>query len=443
MRKADARPSRRRAACCGAVTVALSWAALPARAADPAPDDRTPPAPATRAPSGRVPKVNGPYKIQPGDELEISVLPHTTTYDFNFRGRVLPDGMIYLKNLRQAVKAGGMTIPELTQSLTDHLKQDVKLRNPQVSISIPSFADQEKKPESLGKITVAGAVGHQGPLDLEEGLRLKKAIDLAGALKDADLKHVKLVHKDLRLEVVDLSTDDRITNADLNKVLQDGDSINIPSLRPEKEVPDTVHIDGAVTNPAPYPLDPAKLVTLQDLIQAAGKLTPLADYRKVELRRKGEPDRVYNLEDLDRKGLQGKVELKPGDEVFVPTQGDRVFLLGSVPKPGAYAVKPGERIASFLFSPDNADVAGALGTSADLEHVQVIRQGQESIQVNLKSVIKSLSQKEKNRPGLDKNNVALQPGDAILILPRNDRQRRSPLEYLGQLGGLAGLFAAF
>jgi protein involved in polysaccharide export with SLBB domain len=296
----------------------------------------------------------------------------------------------------------------------------------------------------VGKVTVAGAVGRQGPLDLEEGLRLMKAIDLAGgALKDADLRTVHLIHKDLTLEVVDLSKDNLVTDPNNNRVLRDGDSVNVPSIPAVKEVPDSVSLDGApgaLTGTGSIEIGPAKVTTLQSLL--GGKLMPAADFKHVTLQRQGEAEKVYDLQALSEQGLRGNVELKAGDKVFVPVQHDKVFLLGAVPKPGVYGLQPGQHISDFFIFPDSPDVAAALGQQVDLQHVQVFRPNKPAIEVNLKAVMKA-RQKGDVKQASAKGDVTLEPGDSILLLPREEKNKKSPIEYLGQLGGLASLFSIF
>lgn len=446
MKKREACSKRQRqVAAYGAVTFCLSWAALPARAAEPTDAPKAPEAPRAPVTRGPVPKIMGPYKLQPGDEIQINVTPRGKEYDC--RGVVLPDGMLNLNAPFGVIKAGGMTIEDLQETLINVLKsKKVGLKDPTVSINPVHLAEPEKPEKIIGKVTVVGAVGRPGPLDLDEGLRLRKAIDLAGGvMKEGDLKGIRLFHKDLKLEIVDLSTDDLVKDPKNNRLLQDGDSINIPALPPMKEIPDTVSLSGApgaLMASGPFELSPAKLSTLQDLL--SGKLTPVADFKHVKLQREGEGEQVYDLQALSEKGLQGNVLLKPNDKIFVGVQTNQLFLVGAVPKPGAYGMQPGQHLSEFFLRPKDPEVAAALGSAVDLEHVRVVRVGEPAMEVNLKAIFKELGKKQtKVASNSPKNDVALQPGDSILILPREEKQKHSFYEYFGQIGGLAGLFAAF
>lgn len=381
------------------------------------------------------------HRLAAGDLIAVTVDGHD---EFSRIVRLFQDGTFEMPAPFGLVKASGLTTEELKAKLTRVLSEE--LRRPSVFVELREIYVRPKEAVPTLKVAVAGAVSHQGPLDLEADTRLRRALDLAGIQADGDLTKVKVVHADLTVEVVNLSSDALVTDAMNNRLVRDGDSISVPSRIPKKEMPDLVRIGGAVTNGGPYELVPTKLVTLQDLIVAAGKLTPLADYRHVELHRKGEADRKYDLEALETMGLKGKIELQAGDEVFVPAEKDRIFLVGSVPRPGAYAFKPGQRIASFLLSPENPDVAAALGSQADLQNVQVVRQGKETIKVDLKKVIQHLGQDPKKRPKDfdEKENVALQPGDTIVMLAKDQTPPKAgPLQILSQLSPLSYLFTAF
>src|SRR5205823_13349025 len=79
------------------------------------------------------------------------------------------------------------------------------------------------------RVTVTGAVTKPGPVDLQEGLRVRKAVELAGgALKDADLTRVTIAHPDFTRTVVDLSREEKAADPERNRLLEDGDSVEVP-----------------------------------------------------------------------------------------------------------------------------------------------------------------------------------------------------------------------
>src|SRR5579864_6061948 len=88
--------------------VLAALAALPSRAVDgSAAAPQSPPAEIQPARGSQ----QGPYRFHAGDEIEVSVNPQK---EYDCSGIILPDGMLYLKNIG-GIKAQGLTIPELAE----------------------------------------------------------------------------------------------------------------------------------------------------------------------------------------------------------------------------------------------------------------------------------------------------------------------------------------
>src|SRR4051812_39105379 len=108
-------------------------------------------------------KPEGVYRLQPGDKLQITVTPQK---EYDCDGVILPDGMLYLKIMREGIKAAGMTIPELSEIVRKAL--DVELVSPMVTAAVTEMAPPPKEKElDPGKVTVVGAVSKTGALPLE------------------------------------------------------------------------------------------------------------------------------------------------------------------------------------------------------------------------------------------------------------------------------------
>lgn len=272
-----------------------------------------------------------------------------------------------------------------------------------------------------------GAVVRPGMLEFEQGLRLQRALEMAGgATREADLSRVVIYHRDLTRTVVDLSTPERLADATQNLELREGDSIEVPLLARPAEY---VRVSGQVINPGQYAHRPG--LGLEDAIVLAGKLAPTADVSRVQLRRRGQPDRVIDLNEQLKLGLAGKIALEPEDEVFIPEHKSTVLLLGAVPQPGPVALKPGQTLLE-LFTQGGAHMAAALDPArADLNAVQVIR-GSTTETVNLMRSLKN------PRGG---KSLALQHGDVVFIPPYREKQKKGLSGFLQQLGPVAGLFA--
>jgi protein involved in polysaccharide export with SLBB domain len=369
----------------------------------------------------------GAYRLQAGDEIAVAVSPQK---GYDGAGIVLPDGVVYLRKVGK-LRAVGLTLDELQEAIRKVLNEE--LVDPEVLVTLTKMAppppEPSREPIKIGKIAVVGGVVKTGPLDLEEGLRVRRALDLAGGtVKEADLANILIIHKDLTRSIVDLSNEERVSDPAHNRVLKDGDSIEV-KLVPvvEKRTP-MVRIRGQVITPGQYELKAG--MTLEDLIIAAGRLTTLADVEAVQLQPAGGAVRTVNLFTLQEQGLNGKIFLKEGDEVFVPQAENRVLVVGAVDKPGPRSFKPGQKLRDFLllsqqdataFNPANINLPGA----------EIIRRGDKAVtKVNLREVLKTETHKD---------NLELQNGD-VLFLPPKRGPRKSILDTLGPVGWMFGLF---
>ncbi len=113
---------------------------------------------------------NDSYVIGPDDVLSIVVWKEP---DFTKISPVRPDGMISVA-LAGDVKAAGLTVKELQQSLTAKLKAYVD--NPEVTVSVQEFKSQ--------KFNVLGQVNKPGSFPLTGKTTVLDAIALAGGFKD-------------------------------------------------------------------------------------------------------------------------------------------------------------------------------------------------------------------------------------------------------------------
>ena len=364
------------------------------------------------------------YRLQPGDEIAVTVFPQR---EYECMGAILPDGFLYLKNVGR-IRAAGMTIDELTQAITRILERE--LVNPQVTVTPIRLTPPPKEPETPRQVTVVGAVVRSGPIELTPGLRVRKALDLAGGTHpQADLKNIIIIHRNLTKTIVDLSTIERVQDPEHNIFLQDGDSIEVRLLPGQQNA--YVRILGQVANPGRYEFRPG--MTLEDLILMAGRLTILADVENLQLRRANQPVRSIDLIQQQQKGFEGKVPLEPDDEVFVPECKDVVIVIGAVANPGRRRFVPGQTVRDFFVngSPENA--AAVNPAIVALNDVQLVRRGQAAVKLNLADVIRKPDHKD---------NVQLQNGD-VLFLPPRLSNRRSVLDYLSQLGPLGWLIGVF
>lgn len=443
------------------------------------------------------------YRLQPGDEVAITVQPRT---EYSVSAAIPPDGLLQLRDVG-SIKAAGLTLDELTETARQALGK--VLRRPRVSAALSRLGQSIQGP----RVTVVGAVDKPGPLNLEDGLRLRKALELCGGTtkdadltqvaivrkdlsrivvdlsgevrvsdpaqnpllregdsvmvparlkirvtvsggvgkpggleeveagvrvskalemaggpaKDADLSQVRITHSDLSQTVVDLSQSEHLADPAHNRLLQDGDSIEVPLLYR----PGSVSISGEVVKAGSFELMPA--MTLENLIVAAGGLNLVADYEHVDLQRMGRARQVINLVERRQQGAKGQVLLEPGDAVRVPRMQDTVILVGAIPTPGPRALKPGQTVKDFFLSGSPETLAALNGNQVDLPRAQLIRSGQPGKKLNLRQILSR---------GKPEENVTLETGDVIFLPPRGE-PRATVLDYIRTIPFIGSLFGLF
>jgi len=385
---------------------------------------------ADEAPKGDAKGAPEAYRLQPGDEVAITVTPQK---NYDAKGIVLPDGVLRLAPVGKII-AQGMTLDELEAYCKKVLSVDLK--DPDVTATLEKIHETKplvEKPPSkvIGKVTVTGAVEKGGPLDLEQGLRLQKAIDLlGGAKKDANLEEVIVYHKNMTRTIVDLSKPENVLSPDHNLELQDGDSVKVGYLLSEKA---SVSIGGQVVNQVQQEYKPG--MTLDELIVLAGKLTTLADVEHVQIKHKDkEQIDTVNLVERESQGIPGRVTLQAGDEVFIPKVKDAVTVIGAVQRGGPRPIKPGMTVRDFFINTTDEIAGGGNPLFVDQNNAELIRPGESE---RRKLPLREILRKEKHPA-----NVVLEPGDLIYLPAKRDKRG----DILGKITGvasLASLFAAF
>ena len=128
------------------------------------------------------------YRIQPGDQLAITVLEDET---LNRQLLVLPDGSISVP-LAGTVNAAGRSVDAVESAIADRLASNFAVR-PSVFVSVTSVSDTGL----TFPIYVVGQVGDPGMREVEAGTTLLQAIALAGGLdRFAATKRIQLRRTD-------------------------------------------------------------------------------------------------------------------------------------------------------------------------------------------------------------------------------------------------------
>jgi polysaccharide export outer membrane protein len=168
------------------------------------------------------------YRIQPGDQLAITVLEDDT---LNRTTLVLPDGRISVP-LAGSIQAAGRSVESVESTIADRLASNFAVR-PSVFVSVVAVTDElETFP-----IFVVGQVGEPGQRDVEPGTTMLQAIALAGGLdRFAATKRIQLRRADPatgqeRLYIFNYRAVERGGAIQSMITLREGDVIIVPERR--------------------------------------------------------------------------------------------------------------------------------------------------------------------------------------------------------------------
>ncbi|MES1228129.1 MAG: polysaccharide biosynthesis/export family protein, partial [Armatimonadota bacterium] len=262
----------------------------------------------------------GPYRLQVDDVIRIDVNRGDSTTIFNpVDVLVDPSGDIQAP-LLGTVHVEGKTVGEVYEYLKSHYTTELQLQPGILRLSVTTVRVHQIR------ASVIGAVNKPGIFDLKRGDRISTLLANAqGALMDgsADL-HRGTLRRAKSNEVIPLDLYDLLTKGDTTQdyAVQDGDVVTIPI-----EIRNRIVIDGEVKQPTVIPY--AEGISVNQAITRAGGRTDLSRMTKVTVirLRPGRPDDPeYITVDLvafyKGKDRTQNIELKPGDTVFVPTNGN-------------------------------------------------------------------------------------------------------------------------
>jgi protein involved in polysaccharide export with SLBB domain len=219
-------------------------------------------------------------------------------------------------------------------------------------------------PQQTNIVKVNGNVSRPGDYQFYPGMRVVDVINEAeGVLPRtffnyALLRRMQGPEKTVHLIAVDLDKALSNPNGVANLELQPQDDLTIFSETQIKDLP-TVQVTGEVRNPGYYVLDHHMRVS--DLIYMAGGLTERAYQKQAELARTkvvngATTSHTYmdvNLAAAMQGAESQDVPLQPNDQLFVRQAANWhlpwvVQVSGEVLRPGPYAIRRGERVASVL-----------------------------------------------------------------------------------------------
>lgn len=227
-------------------------------------------------------------------------------------------------DLEKFMKVGGdyLTLPQLSAGDTIMFNE------------LPDDPTDNKskwvKQESESSIYILGSVGAPGRYAFNSGLDFLDLLSAAdGPTKDADIKHIKVTHRNKRYaksSTLDLDMYFETGDESLLPQVLPGDTIYIPAKSEQGELNNTVNIVqvlGAVHNPGRYKYD-SSLDVVGILTMAGGPTTEAYIDRIVVLSKRGEMKhtaRTFNMKHyLTQPDYRDIPMIHPGDTIYIPNE---------------------------------------------------------------------------------------------------------------------------
>jgi polysaccharide export outer membrane protein len=170
-----------------------------------------------------------------------------------------------------------------------------------------------------------------------------------------------------------------------------------------------IYVLGAVGKPGSYEIEVGQKLTFVQAISLAGGFLEGAAKESIKLLRFQDQTRLattLSFSEIEEKGKVGKdLFLKPDDTIIIPSL-RKIYILGSVNKPGAYSV-PAEE---WLTISKAVALAGGLTRIASPSKIILIRTSQKGRRTATKIDVSAVLQGSTEAPDLD-----VEPGDIIFV----------------------------
>lgn len=322
------------------------------------------------------------FQVQDGDSIRIFPI---APYDQNavyLEGHVLRPGKYSYHD--------GMRVTDLVSSYKDLLPEPagqygeiIHLNAPDYHPTVESFnlADALAHPgtspilqpldtvqifgrydfENPPTVSVGGDVRAPGTYTTSGQIHLSDAIHIAGGLApDAETQDAQVFRylADGKSEIFSVDLEKALAGDPADNIVLDPRDRILVHRNPEDVNPDSVYIKGQVARPGRYPL--TSNMSVADLIRAAGGLQPGADLQAADLTHyewNGQKRVMGKNDEVNLSAAMvsnGGPPLSNGDVVTIrqlagwEDLGASISVRGEVLHPGAYGIKPGEKLSSIL-----------------------------------------------------------------------------------------------
>lgn len=343
------------------------------------------------------------YILGTYDEIIIDI---SGLYEANYKLKVAPEGTVRIPNVGP-IKVSGMTIENATRIIRNQVSKiysGVSTGQTHVNISLGNI-------RSI-RVTVVGEAVRPGSYTLPSLATAFNALyacggpDSIGSMRD--IKVVRANKIVANLDVYRLLLDGVLTN---NITLQDGDVIKIEPYKIRAT------INGAVKHSGIF--EALQGETLQNLINFAGGFSDDAYKALVTTIRSTVEGKT--VIDVTEKEL-ATFKLQSGDSCQVSNTNykfdNRVDIIGSIYRPGAYALEPGLTVSQLIAK------ANGLKDDAYLNMAYINRrrdnQVSEIVGFNLGKVLKGTSP-----------DILLQKNDSVNIVSLYDYREKQTVSILG------------
>lgn len=351
------------------------------------------------------PAADAPYTLGTGDRLKMNIFD---VPEYSAEYQVLLDGTINLPILG-SVKVGGLTLEQATDLIARQYAPFIV--EPVVTLDLiaprPVNFAVSGEVNRPGTYTVVLIQGRQFPTLLE-------ALELAsGTTRAAELRHVRVrrIYQG-REQVFTADLVALLQNGEIgqNLTLRDGDTVIVPtaetidlngtralaetSFAPQDNEPFQVAVVGEVLRPGTYVMQGTRSSnppTVTRALEEAGGIKPLADIRRIQLRRQAKNGTEQSIEVdlwalLQSGDLAQDVILQRGDTIVIPEVDTldpaeatavasasfspdiiKVNVVGEVTRGGAQELPPNTPLNQALLA------AGGFNNRADRGDVELVR----------------------------------------------------------------------
>jgi len=343
------------------------------------------------------------YVVGPGDMFYINVSGEA---DLVFPSEVTPEGILIVETIG-IFQAHGKKLSLLQEEIKQAGKTKYKLKGVFANlVKLRSF-----------RVHVVGEVINPGTYVAQAVDRVSVVIDRAESLTDwADERHVEIRHSNGQIDSLDLFQFKKLGDLTENIFVQNGDVIYVPAINLIQE---TVILEGLVRQPGIHQIIANE--SLSSFLLRVDAFNRSLDPQSIYVVRQdasGEK-KIFNIDLLGEKhGSQDRrpmdIALQNGDQIFVPSLKNRVYVHGAVNIPGGYSYMAGFKVQDYV------GLAGGTTEMGNVKGIKVIHLRDNSVEKGM--------------------NAAVERGDTIIV-PLSFRKEFA--EYLQIFSGLATLVFAF